>query len=120
MLDGIVDRGDFMTSLFFAILGFLILRSYPNVKDLTISEFKKRLLLRLIIISGCISFSVVIFMAIGLATTDIEEGRPLIGGLILVVTAIFCLPLVLYMLLISIFAKFSFFDSQMKFIYRID
>lgn len=120
MLDGIVDRADVMTSLFFAILGFTILRIYPSARNSRISEFKKRFLLRLIIISGCIFFSVVIFMGIGLAIKDIEEGKLVIGGLILTVCVFFCVPLVLYMLLISVFAKFSFFDSQIKFIYRID
>ena len=118
MPDGIV-RGYSMVSLFFALLAISILRSYPEARKLKIGEFQRRSLLRLIVFSGCVAFWVTIYHSVNSSIEDIQDGKTLIGfiGLLLMIV---CIPIVFYMQAISIFAKFSFFDSQMKWMYRID
>lgn len=109
-----------MDTLVFAVLAIIVIHTYPKARKARIDTFRKKLLLRSIVFTACVSFWVAITMAVGFSVEQIEEGKAIIGTAMLLLLFLFCAPLVLYMHIISIFMKFSVFDSQMKKLMLID
>jgi hypothetical protein len=108
-----------MVSLFLALLAAFILRSYPEARKLKIEEHKKRLLLRSIVFLGCIPLLAAMYLTFWFSIEKIQDGKSIVGITGILFMAIF-VPIVLYMQTVSVFSKFSFFDSQMKIMFGID
>lgn len=108
-----------MISLFFVLLAISILRSYPEARKLRLRDSNRIVLLRLIVLVGSGCLLVTIYFSFNSSIEDIQNGKMIVGfaGLFLLVL---CAPIVLYMQVISIFTKFTFFDSQMKKLMLID